>query len=194
MAGHELIDTQLAILAHRLPAQAVEELADGLAEAYAAHLAELGRPDAAARATIAEFGDAETIIAAFFRDSPWRRTAMALLATGPIMALLWGLTLICARMWTWPIAPPLRIAYGLALAATVLTLLSVVREKRAYRRTQTATLFAATALILLDACMLAVALAATPPAPPWPLALAAPASLLRVIFTIRAVSPLLQRG
>jgi hypothetical protein len=108
MAGHELIAAQLDILARRLPAQAVQELADGLAEAYEAQLAALGDPGAAARAAITEFGDAEVITAAFVRDSPWRRTAMALLATGPVMAALWAVTLISARMWTWPIAPPLR--------------------------------------------------------------------------------------
>ncbi|MDP4510048.1 hypothetical protein [Nonomuraea turcica] len=191
MAGHELIAAQLAILAHRLPAQAVEELADGLQEAYEAHLATLGDPDAAARAAIAEFGDAEVITTAFVRDSPWRRTAMALLATGPIMALVWGLTLVSARMWTWPIVPPLRIAYGLALAATVFTLLSVVREKHAYRRAQAATPVAAVTLILLDAGMLAAAVASMPPLP-WPMALAAPASLIRIILTVRALPPLLQ--
>ncbi|GAA3561280.1 hypothetical protein GCM10022419_047410 [Nonomuraea rosea] len=167
----------------------MEELADGLAEAYEAHLAALGEPGAAARAAIAEFGDAEVITAAFVRDSPWRRTAVALLATGPIMALLWGLTLISARMWTWPIAPALRITYGLALAATVLTLLSVVREKRAYRRTQATTLAAAIALILLDAGMLTAAVANLSP---WPLALATSASLIRVTLTVRALPPLLR--
>ncbi|HEX4811535.1 MAG TPA: hypothetical protein VFV66_02135 [Nonomuraea sp.] len=191
MAGHELIDAQLTLLARRLPAPAVEELADGLAEAYEAHLAALGEPDIAARAAIAEFGDADVITAAFVRVSPWRRTAMALLATGPIMALLWGPALISAQMWTWPITPPARIAYGLALAATVLILLSVVREKHAYRRTQTATLAAVIALILLDAGMLTAA-AASVPLPPWPLALAALASLIRIIAAVRALPPLLQ--
>ncbi|MFB4269662.1 hypothetical protein [Nonomuraea sp. GTA35] len=192
MAGHELIDAELALLARRLPNQAVEELADGLAEAYEAHLAALGEPGAAARAAIAEFGDAEVITAAFVRNSPWRRTAMALLATGPIMALLWGATLISAQMWTWPIAPPLRIAYGLALAATVLTLLGVVREKHAYRRTQSATLVAVSALILLDAGMLTAAVVSMPALPPWPLALAVPASLIRITLSVRALPPLLQ--
>jgi hypothetical protein len=189
MAGHELIDAQLALLARRLPAQAVEELADGLAEAYEAHLAALGEPGAAARAALAEFGDADVITAAFVRDSPWRRTSLALLATGPIMALLWGATLISARMWTWPIAPSLRIAYGLVLAATALTLLVVVREKHAYRRPQTATLAAAIALILLDAGMLTAAVASMP-LPAWPLALAASASLIRITLTVRALPPL----
>lgn len=60
MAGHHLIDAQLTVLATRLPAQAVEELADGLLEAYEARLADAD-PDVAARAAIAEFGDADTI-------------------------------------------------------------------------------------------------------------------------------------
>lgn len=192
MAGHELIDAQLAALARHLPAEAVEELSDGLHEAYDAYLTELGDPDAAARAAISEFGDAETVTAAFVRGSPWRRPAMALLATGPFMALLWGPALVSAQVWTWPIAPSLRIAYGLALVATALTLLAVVRERRAYRRIRTMTLSAAAALILLDTGMLATIAAHLPPVPPWPLALAVPASLLRIVLSLRALPPLMR--
>lgn len=157
MAGHELITAQLDILADRLPSQAVQELADGLQEAYEARLAQLHDPDAAAHAAIADFGDADTITAAFFRESPWRRMAMALLATGPFMGLVWGLTLISARAWDWPIPPAVRIVYGAALVAVALTLLGVALEKRAYRRIRTATLAAAVGLIALTrAC-----------SPPW---------------------------
>jgi hypothetical protein len=63
MAGHPLIAAELEALAQRLPSQAVEELADGLAEAYEYQLHEHGDPAAAARAAIAAFGDADTVTA-----------------------------------------------------------------------------------------------------------------------------------
>jgi hypothetical protein len=88
MAEHELISTQLNILAVRLPAPAVDELADGLYEAYETQLAEHRDPDAAAHLALAQFGDADTVTAAFIRHSPWRRTALALLATGPLIGAL----------------------------------------------------------------------------------------------------------
>ncbi|MFF3669917.1 hypothetical protein [Microtetraspora malaysiensis] len=194
MAGHELIAAQVDILSSRLPAQAVEELADGLQETYEAHLAVVNDPDAAARAAIAEFGDAEMITAAFCRESPWRRTAVALLATGPIMGAVWGLSLVCAQAWTWPIPLAVRITYGVALVATALTLLAAATEKRAYRRTQAATLVGAIALITLDAVMLATATMAPSPEA-WPLVPALSASLIRIIATLRALlSPALSRS
>ncbi|MFI7702013.1 hypothetical protein [Nonomuraea sp. NPDC049480] len=192
MAGHELITAQLAILANRLPAQAVEELADGLQQAYEAQLAELPDPEAAAHAAIADFGDADTITAAFFRESPWRQIAMTLLATGPFMGVVWGLTLLSVQVWDWPIPPAVRIVYGTALIAVALTLLTVTREKRAYRQTRTATLAAAASLVALDAGMLA-AVMTVPSIAVWPLLLAVPASLIRIIATLRALPATLTR-
>lgn len=103
MAGHELIAAQISVLADRLPASAVEELVDGLQETYEARLDELQDPDAAARAAIAEFGDADTVTAAFFRQSPWRRVAVALLISGPFMGVAWGLSLVSTHAWNWPV-------------------------------------------------------------------------------------------
>jgi uncharacterized membrane protein len=191
MAGHRLIDSQLAVLAARLPARAVEELADGLHETYEARLADRD-PDAAARAAIAEFGDADTITAAFFRDSPWRRMAVLLLATGPFMGLLWGVTLVSAQAWNWPISLPVRLAYGMILLAIAATLVVVALEKRAYRRARAATLTGAIGLVVLDAVMLAAVVSVSSVAP-WPLLLAIPASLVRIIVTLRALPPALSR-
>ncbi|MFI6317565.1 permease prefix domain 1-containing protein [Nonomuraea sp. NPDC050556] len=191
MAGHELISAQLAILAARLPAQAVEELADGLHEAYEAQL-DGHDPDAAARAAIAEFGDAETITAAFFRDSPWRRMAVLLLATGPFMGLVWGLSLVSARAWNWPIPVGVRLTYGALLLAVAGTLLAVALERRAYRRARAATLAGAMGLMALDVAML-VAVVSVPSVALWPLLLAVPASLIRVLATLRALPPVLSR-
>ncbi|MET9240929.1 hypothetical protein [Nonomuraea sp. NPDC003709] len=192
MAGHELIAAQLAILAERLPAQAVEELADGLQEAYEARLAELHDPDVAARAAIAEFGDADTITAAFVRESPWRRMALTLLATGPIMGVVWGPTLLSARVWDWPIPLVVRIAYGMVLVGAALTLLTVARAKHAYRRTRIATLAAATGLITLDIGMIAAAMSMSSSVV-WPLLVAVPASLIRILATLRAMPAALTR-
>lgn len=191
MAGHELIDAELSVLAARLPARAVEELADGLHETYEARLAD-NDPDAAARAAIAEFGDADTITAAFFRDSPWRRMAMLLLATGPFMGLVWGLTLVSVEVWNWPVPLPVRLAYGAALLAIAGTLFLAAIESRAYRRTRTATLIGAVGLMALDAGML-VAVVTVSSVALWPLLLAIPASLIRIIVTLRALPPALTR-
>lgn len=197
MAGHELIEAQLAILSARLPAQAVDELADGLWETYQARLALLGDGDAAAREAMAEFGDADAVTAAFIRDSPWRRMALALLATGPVMAALWGASLVSAQAWDWQIPIAAQIAYGMVLLAIVATLLAVTRARRGYRRARTATLSGAVALLVLDAGMLTAAASMTSltPAAPigaWlPAALAA--SLFRIIATLRALPAVLGR-
>ncbi|GAA0408507.1 hypothetical protein Acor_71700 [Acrocarpospora corrugata] len=164
----------------------VEELADGLQETYRSQLTRLGDPEAAARAAIAEFGDADTVTAAFFRDSPWRRMAVILLATGPMMGAVWGLGLVSAQMWNWPIPLSVRIGYGVVLVTVAGTLLAVVREKRAYRRTRTATLAGAAALIALDAVMLA-AVTTVPSAASWPVAVAISASMLRITATVHAL-------
>jgi hypothetical protein len=193
MAVHELIAAQLGVLSSRLPAQAVEELADGLQEAYESRLAECSDQDAAALAAIAEFGDADTITAAFFRQSPWRRMAVTLLITGPFMGALWGLTLVSAQVWNWPIPWALKIAYGVTLLAVAATLLTVALEKRAYRRSQAATLIGAVGLLALDAGMLAAVVTVSPVLAWWPLALAIPASLVRIIATVRALPPTLSR-
>jgi hypothetical protein len=190
MAGHRLIAAQLAILADRLPAQAVEELADGLQEAYETRLAEPSDPDTAARAAIADFGDADTITAAFIRESPWRRMAPGLLATGPFMGAVWGLTLLSGQVWDRPIPWAVRIVYGAALIAIVLTLLTVTREERAYRRTRTAMLAAAFGLMVLDGLALA-ALVTMAAAPGWAATLAATACLTRILATIRRIPAVL---
>ena len=82
MASHQLIDASLTALARRLPADAVDELADGLTETYQRHLSTGLDADAAAGAAITEFGDPDVVIAAFVRQAPGRRAARALLGWG----------------------------------------------------------------------------------------------------------------
>lgn len=186
MARHKLITAQLDTLGARLPEAAVAELADGLDETFDAFLAQHGDPDTAAAATIEEFGDADTITDAFFRDSPWRRLATLLLATGPVMGLVWGVALIGQHAWDWPVPLPVRILYGTALIATVATLVIVIRERRAYRRTRVATTGSAVGLIILDALMIAtIATLATIPA--WTVPVAVAASLTRIVGIIRGL-------
>jgi hypothetical protein len=203
VAGHELIEAQLAVLSARLPAQMVDELADGLWETYQARLALLGDGDGdvAARAAITEFGDADAVTAAFVRASPWRRMARALLASGPVMAALWGASLVSAQAWAWQVPPAARIAYGLVLLAIVATLLAVTRARRAYRRARMATLSGALTLLVLDAGMLVAVASMTSSAPAalvtsiqaWLLPAAMAASLVRIIATLRALPAVLDR-
>ena len=186
MAGHNLITAQLDILAARLPAQTVQELADGLQEAYELHLDACGDPEQAARAAIAEFGDADTVTAAFLRESPWRRTALTLLLTGPLMAAIWAATLLTAGTWTWAVPFPAKLLYGAALVAIVCALVAVVREKRAYRRTRVAMIGSVLGLIVLDVLMLTV-IAVMAPMPVWPMAVAVPASVIRILAVVRGL-------
>lgn len=187
MSRHRLIEDYLGQL-RVLPAEMVDELADGLTETYDHHRAHGQAPDSAARAAITEFGTAEQILAAFDRIAPGRRTARALLATGPLTGLCWGTALISAHAWTWPHpawAPPV---LGTALL-TVISLL--VMAARGHRMRHAAPL-GASGLILLDALAITGVIAVTPAAS-WPLRLAIIASLLRAYLTARALPSLLTR-
>jgi hypothetical protein len=189
MAGHHLIEAHLAELRRRLPTDLVDEIADGLAETYQRHLGFDGRPDTAAAGAIAEFGDPDTIVAAFARQSPGHRTALVLLATGPAVGACWAATLILGHAWTWPVPDPLRLAFGLALLAAVTALVIAAASRISYLRTR----FAAAgclALIALDLAMIAAAVFAAPDLI-WPMAAAIPASLTRLALTTRAVPRIL---
>lgn len=190
MAEHQLIATQLEILADRLPGAAVDELADGLWETYGAHLARTGDPEAAGRATIAEFGDADTVIAAYLRYSPWRRAALALLVTGPFVGVLWAITLVTNQVWDWPIPAPARILYGVILVGVVLALMGAVHARHAYSRARVATVSGAAALVLLDISMLATTMALGLDVT-QPLALAVAAGLIRALATVRMIPALI---
>jgi hypothetical protein len=189
MAGHALIDAHLAQLARNLPAEAVEELADGLTETYEHHLASGQPPTAAATAAIAEFGEPAQITAAFAHHSPGRRAALAMLATGPVLAACWAPSLILGHAWTWPIPLAAALAGGLALLAGAAILTIAATSQQNYAQTRLAATGAIT-LALLDIAAVAVVLLAAPTLV-WPMALAIPASLTRVGLTIRAVPRLL---
>jgi hypothetical protein len=182
MASHPLIDAYLASLAGRLPADTVDELADGLIESWQHHVLVGLSPEAAAQAAIAEFGAVDRITDEFVAQAPGRHTARLLLATGPVMAICWGTGLITAKVWTWPIQIPIAVAYGLALLAVVGALLAAATSRHSYRRTRLATA-GAFALAVLDTAMIA-AVVALAPLIAWPMAVAIPASLARIGLTI----------
>jgi hypothetical protein len=183
MASHQLIDDYLAGLARRLPAEIVDELADGLFETWQHHLDQGNGPDEAARAAIAEFGTADRVADEFVAQSPGRRIARLMLATGPIMALCWGPSLVAAKAWAWPVPRSAAASYALAFLVVVASLLVAASTRSSLRRTR---LGVAGGLVLigLDAVMVAVAVAFAPVFV-WPMALAIPASLARIGLGLR---------
>jgi hypothetical protein len=191
MASHTLIDNQIADLRRRLPAEAVDELADGLALTFEHHLRRGLHPAAAAEAAIAEFGDTAQITTAFTRQAPGRRTALALLATGPAVGACWGASLGLGRAWTWHIPAHVVVAFGLTLLAVLAALAAAATSRRNYRRTRLAAAGAA-GLIALDTLMVTAALTAAPILV-WPMALAIPASLVRTGLTVRSMPRMLTR-
>jgi hypothetical protein len=189
VAGHHLIDAYLATLARRLSTDAVDELADGLTEAYLRHRSAGLAPDAAADAAITEFGTPDLVLAAFVRQAPGRRVAWALLCSGPVVGLCWGTALVMDHAWTWPVPAVLRAAFGVTLLGVVAMLVLAATGRRSYRRTRIAA-GAALCLIGLDGAILtAIALIAPPFV--WPMALAVPASLTRMALTARVIPRLL---
>ena len=185
MASHQLIEAYLATLARQLPAGAVDELADGLTETYQHHLTAGLEADSAARAAIVEFGAPDLVTAAFVRQAPGRRTALRLLACGPIVGLCWGATLIAGHAWTWPIPTALRTAFGTTLLAVIATLVLAATSRGSYRRTRL-TIGAGLGLIGLDGAMLAALLVVAAPFV-WPMVAAVPVSVARITLTARAL-------
>lgn len=189
MADHHLIDDYRAALARQLPADAVDELVDGLTETNQHHLSRGLDPERAARAAIAEFGAPEVVLAAFVRESPGRRAARVMLVSGPAVGICWGASLIAGHAWTWGIPLPVKIVVGVTLLAVISTLALAATGRRSYRRTRISAI-GGLGLILLDLTMLTtVLLAAVPIA--WPMIVAIPASATRLALTGRAMTRLL---
>ena len=184
MAGHQLIYAHLASLARRLPANAVNELADGLIETWQHHLAAGLPAEHAAHAAIAEFGTVDQITEAFVANCPARRTARTLLTTGPIVGACWGASLAVAHAWTWPVPAPAAIAIMVLLLAVVVALAISATSRTSYRRARLGTA-GALGIITLDATMLATVLLLAP-TPAWPMLLAISVSLARIGVTLRS--------
>jgi hypothetical protein len=134
-----LVEAWLAELAAGLhgPARArtavVAELRDGLLEAVDSYRAEGLAPVEAARAAVDEFGEPAAIATAFAAElaaRQARRTAVALIGTGPLVGLLWGAAMASSHLlahpaqpgppWTWPQLPvALRMVCALLAAVLV---------------------------------------------------------------------------
>jgi hypothetical protein len=181
----DLISAYLADLRRRLPAGITEELADGLATAFEQHLASGLGGDDAARAAVAEFGDAGRLAADFTRHAPGRSAARLMLASGPAVGACWGAALIAAHAWTWPLPTTARLAFGAALLLAVMVLAGAATSRRSYRRTRLA-VPGGIVLIVLDMTMIAAVLTVAP-AVSWILAIAVTASLTRVGLAARLV-------
>lgn len=189
MAEHHLIDDYLTTLARRLPTDAVDELADGLAETNQHYLSRGLDPEHAAKAAIAEFGAPDVVLAAFVHQSPGRRAALAMLVSGPVVGICWGASLIAGHAWTWAIPLPVKVAVGATLLAVIGTLAIAATSRRNYSRTKISAI-GGLGLILLDLTVLtAVLLVAVPIV--WPMILAIPASAIRLALTARATTRLL---
>jgi hypothetical protein len=180
-----LIEEYVAGLRRRLPAGLAEEAAGGLLEAYERGLERGAGEQLAAREAIAAFGDLELVVGEFTRQSPGRRVARLLLATGPVAGLCWAGALIAGRAWAWPVPGAVRLGFGAALLLAVLALLAAATSSRGYRRTRLTTL-ACPVILALDAGAVA-AVAAITPALTWPLGAAVTVSLARITFTARTL-------
>lgn len=190
MASHELIDAYLTALGRRLPADAVDELADGLHEAWHHHRAAGLPPGEAARAAIAGFGTVEQVLRAFVVNAPGRRTARLLLATGPPVGVCWGAALVTARAWAWPVPAVAAIGFWVALVAVAGTLLVAATGTTSLQRARLG-LAGGAGLLLLDLAMLAAVLLVAPSLS-WPMYAAIPASLARIAYSVTALGGQLQ--
>ncbi len=187
MASHQLIDAYLSDLARQLPADTVDELADGLHEAWRHHLDLGAAPADAALAAIAEFGPPTLVAHHFVVNAPGRRIARLLLATGPIIGISWGISLLIAQVWTWPIPAPAVGLFAATLLAVVGCLVLAATSRHDYRRTRLGHVGSA-GLVVLDAAMISAALLVAP-ALAWPMTLAVAASLARMGITWRQLRP-----
>jgi hypothetical protein len=182
-----LIASYLAELAGKLPADAVDELGDGLAESRQAFLSRGLSPGDADQAAITEFGEPAVIIAAFTRASPARQAARRLLVIGPAVGGCWAMALIASRAWDWPVPVPALAGLGLALLA-VISLLAVAASSRSYLTTARAGRAACAATALLDTIMITAVILVIP-ALTWPATAAITVSAARIALAGRILLP-----
>lgn len=187
----DLISTYLADLGRRLPPGIVDEIADGLAEACERHLTRGLSEQDAARAAVAEFGDAGQLAAEFVRHAAGRRAARLMLASGPVIGACWGAALLVTRAWTWSVPAIDRLAFGSALLLAIAALACAATSQHSFRRTRLAAP-GGIGLIILDMTMITAALFAAP-AFTWVMAVAITASLTRAGLAARLVPPIVAR-
>lgn len=208
----------LAEIAARLPGPArdhqaiIAELRAGLLDAADAHRSRGLTAGEAARAAVAEFGDSQQVAAAFGPElaaRQARRTALALLATGPLIGLLWVAAALASHLgvhrappWEWAgLLPASRAAIPLAAAILVITIAATTTAIAATGPltrwlparpgyAPAAAALAGTGATAADAIILAVLAVQLTTAPgsvsPLPVAVAAAASLTRLALASRA--------
>jgi len=209
----EVIDAYLADLASRMPggaplaADIAAEMRSDLVEATEALVPVASDPFAAARAATAEFGSVDALAAALQPELEVRRArriGLALLITGPLIGACWLASVFLfaappATAWRWlPVAVVPALLIG--APATAITVVSSGRLARWLRPSATlpgsAVTVAGVAAGVGDFVLLAgtAALLLTPVPAPSPLvAIAAAASLARLIFVTSATRRALER-
>jgi HAAS len=202
----DAVTDYLAAVAAQLPgppsarAAVTDELRDGLMEALETHRARGCSPQEATAAAIAEFGDPDTVAAAFGPELAAvqaRRVAVGLLVTGPLVGLAWIAAVVINALPPWRhqlIGPWLALPLiGLALAvagpALGLTVAATGRLGRVVHRAtlpSTAAAVAALAAVVADLTLLGIITGHTLTSPGsymWaPLIVAAGASVTRFLL------------
>jgi HAAS len=213
-ANRDAIADYLAAVTTQLPgppsarAAVTDELRDGLLEALETHQARGCSQAEATAAVIAEFGDPDTVAAAFGPELgavQARRVALGLLVTGPLVGLTWIAAVVVNALPPWHhqlIGPWLALPLvGLALAVAGPSLgLTVAATGRLGRRLgrvvdratlpPTAAAVSALAAVVADLTLLGIITGhavTSPGSYVWaPVIVAASASLTRVLLAGRA--------
>jgi hypothetical protein len=218
-APRHLVDSYLAEVTARLPgparvrASVVDELRAGLLDAIDAYRSAGLAAEQAAQAAVSEFGDPRQVAGAFrpgLAVSQARRVAVTLVATGPLIGLLWAAAAMASHLgvrhappWQWTGAPPgSLVAFPLAAAALAVSVWAALFTVAATGRRLTRWLgfrarlapaaaaiagFGAMTVDLIIFVLLASQLVAAPGTlAPAPVAVATAASLLRLTLARRA--------
>ncbi len=217
MTSSPAIDTYLREVAASIPgprrarSDILAELRGGLLDAVDAHQSAGLTAQAAAEAAITEFGHPRQVADAFRPHLAMvqaRRVALTLVATGPLVGLLWTaaahashIALRDAPPWQWPGVPPLAPAAfpvaGVALLLTIWSALATVAATGTLTRwlpsrpriaatAATTAGFAAAAADLAVFALLASQLTSAPGTlAPLPVAAATAASLTRLTLARR---------
>jgi hypothetical protein len=179
------------------------ELRDGLLEACAAHQAHSLTPTQAAAAATAEFGDPHALAAAFTPElaaAQARRTALALIRSGPLVGVLWVTALASSHLaplpptGLWVVLPMVALALLVGVPAGLLAVAATGRLGRWLpdrpRLAPTAASTIAVAGIAIDLTLLGMLTFWAVIAPgrlAWtPVTIAAAASLIRLVLGGRA--------
>jgi hypothetical protein len=216
--ARHLLDSYLAEVTARLPgparvrASVVDELRAGLLDAFDGYRSAGLTAEDAARAAVIEFGDPCQVADAFRQElavSQARRVAITLVATGPLIGLLWAAAAVASHLgirhaapWQWSGAPPgLLVAFPLAAGvlavavwAALLTVAATghltrwipVRAGLAPAAAAIAGLGAMTVDLIIFVLLASQIAAAPGTLAPAPVAVAAAASLIRLTLARRA--------